>query len=605
MRAYIFYIVIGCLISSIELSAQQTRYTFHDEENNQLKEIYHVSDTNTNVLDGTYLSYYINGNIESKGQFSNNQTTGEWEFYYETGKLKMRGLIEDNSNDGYWEYYYEHGHKSMEGHVVTGVRQGEWKLYYESGALKEKGTFVDNKREGNWSEYYEDGALKGEINYDYGKGKYTEYYPTGERRAEGPRSNIRNVGIWKYYYKDGVLQAHGQFVNGKKSGTWKFYHHNGQVSAEGEYEGSAPDGEWSYYYKNGALSSKGSYSDGKKHGYWGLFHNDGSLKGETPFENGVGSYTEYYSTGEVKIKGVIDNGSNEGLWKYYYKTGELEGECKFKNGRGEYFGYYPDGSLQTKGIIDNGKKVGKWDLYKNDGSLSGYFKPIYDKTLLKKEDLESLDKPRRYGVADFRYRRRSVKYFQSKINEFQGVIVGANPFFSFIGKVPVGMEFYLQERLGHEFEFEGIRNPFFARDNDMPLNEVYKRGYSIAVKQKFYNEGGEFGLCYFGHTLRFANLSHYANVAQVQTPENVIRANANEKRVDYMLLLGYRLMQNTRSSGFTADAFISAGAGYRSFAISDGFEDAFDKVAQGNVPFSYNFGLNLGYTFSFGARGRK
>lgn len=606
MKFLVAYIVIGFLCCCHCVSAQHTRYTFHDEEKTHLKEIYHVKDTISNVLDGKYMSYYINGNIESKGQFTNNETTGQWEFYYETGKLKMRGDLTNNSNNGYWEYFYENGHKSMEGEINNKQRQGEWKIYYESGALKEKGTFTDNKREGHWIEYFEDGGTKGEITYDYGKGRYTEYYPTGEKRAEGPKSDTRNVGIWKYYYKDGTLQAEGQYQNGKKSGLWKYYHHNGVLMAAGEFQNSEPDGKWVYYHENGAVSSKGAFVNGKKNGYWGLFYEDGSLKGESNFENGNGIYSEYYKSGKLKVKGPIVDGKNHGLWKYYYEGGDLEGESKFVNGRGEYYGYYPDGSLQTKGIIEDGKKIGKWELYKNDGSLSGYYKPIYDNSLIKKEDLEEIkNTTKKYGIADFRFRGRRFRYFQSRINEFQGVVVNANPFFSFIGRVPIGMEFYLQERLGHEFEFEGIRDPFFARDNDVPLDEVYCRGYGIAIKQKFYNPGGEFGLWYFGHELRFTNLSHFANVAHVLIPDNVVRASASEQKIEYSVLLGYRLMQSTVSSGFTADTFVSVGTGYRSFDVSDTFEDAFSDLPQNKMPLAFNFGLSLGYTFSFGARGKK
>lgn len=584
---------------------QHTRYTFHDEEKNHLKEIFHVKDTLSNILEGKYMSYYINGNLESSGYFSNNETIGKWEFFYETGKPKMRGVLQNNSSDGYWEYFYENGNKSMEGEVGNQKRQGEWKIYYESGALKEKGPFKDNKQEGLWKHYYEDGNLKGEIDYTYGKGRYTEYYPTGEKRTEGPRSDVKNVGIWKYYYKDGSLQAEGQYENGRKSGLWKYYHHNGQLSAVGEFNKGEANGEWIYYHENGVVSSKGKFEEGKKSGYWGLFYEDGSLKGEGKFNNGSGMYKEFFKSGKVKLKGPVVDGKNHGTWKYYYEGGDLEGECEFANGRGEYYGYYPDGTLQTKGIIDDGKKIGKWELYKNDGSLSGYYKPIYDDTLLKKEDMKVIRETKKYGVADFRFRGRKFKYFESRINEYQGVIMSFNPLLSLIGKVPFGFEFYMQERLGHEFEFMSLRDPFYTEDNNVPMNEVYNRGYEMAIKQKFYNPGGNFGLWYFGHEIRFSNISHFANVNHVQVPDNVIRASASEQKIEYSVLLGYRLMQNTYNKGFTADAFVGLGSGYRSFDVEEAFVPVFDELSQEKVPLTFSFGLNLGYNFSFGSRGKK
>ena len=77
-----------------------TRFIYHDAAKKNLKEIYQVKDTVLNTLHGRYISYFLNGNIESKGQFMSNETTGMWEFYFETGNLRMRGILRQNSNYG-------------------------------------------------------------------------------------------------------------------------------------------------------------------------------------------------------------------------------------------------------------------------------------------------------------------------------------------------------------------------------------------------------------------------------------------------------------------------------------------------------------------------
>ncbi|HMR58590.1 MAG TPA: toxin-antitoxin system YwqK family antitoxin, partial [Cyclobacteriaceae bacterium] len=179
--------------------AQFKRYTYHDAEKLVTKEIYQVKDTIRNVLHGRYISYFLNGNIESKGQFLNNATSGVWEFYYETGNIKMRGILRQNSNYGLWEYFYENGQKSMEGNINNRLREGLWKIYYESGDLKESGNYVANKRSGLWRSHFQDGALKGEIEYVDDHGRYTEYYHSGKVLGEGPKAGVRNVGHWRFY----------------------------------------------------------------------------------------------------------------------------------------------------------------------------------------------------------------------------------------------------------------------------------------------------------------------------------------------------------------------------------------------------------------------
>ncbi|MEQ8928215.1 MAG: membrane-binding protein, partial [Fulvivirga sp.] len=340
-----------------------------------------------------------------------------------------------------------------------------------------------------------------------------------------------------------------------------------------------------------------------KSGHWGLFYEDGLSKGEVVFNEGTGEYKEYYKNGNIRLIGTIVNDKHEGVWKYYYEGGELEGECDFTNGRGEYYGYYPDGTLQTKGTIEeNSKKVGRWELYKNDGTLSGYYKPIYDQPIENQQVIETkVKRNKQYGVGAYKYKgKRKFNYFDAKGNEFQGLIMSFNPFATFIGRIPFGMEFYMQERLGHEFEFEGIRDPFFTEDFDVPLGEVFTRGYSVSIRQKFYNKTSRnYALWYFGHELRFSNESHFVNTQNILFPDNVVRASASEQRVEYMLLLGYRLIQNTRDKGFTIDLFVGAGSGYRNFENDPNFSEAFDSLEKGKITFAYTFGVNFGYNFSF------
>ncbi len=598
-----FYSLILLLQLSTVLEAQVLRNVYHDTDRSKLKEMYYVRDTISNILEGKYLSYYLNGNIESEGQFINNETYGAWNFYYESGKLKMKGVVKRNSSDGYWEYFYEQGAKSMEGEISNQKRRGEWKIYYESGKLKEVGVYINNKREGNWIEYYEDGNKKGEINYTYDKGKYTEYYPSGELKAEGPKSGSHHVGLWKYYFKNGNKQAEGLYANGKRADNWKFYHENGIMAANGFYKNGVPDSDWVYYFENSQISSKGEFENGQKAGFWGSFYEDGTKKGEVIFNKGTGEYTEFFQSGKVKIKGVIQNGKNEGVWKYFYEGGQLEGECNFVNGRGEYYGYYPDGTLQTKGIIEDDKKIGRWELYKNDGTLSGYYKPIYEApTNIKSEgsNLKKIRVPKEYGVAAYKFKGsgRKSRYFKSKVNEFHGLIIDSNPFATFLGRLPIGVELYMQERLGYEVQFEAIRVPFYTDDHNVPLNDLYKRGYSISIKQKFYNfTSKDYALLYFGHELRYVNENHFSNIINEMAPDNTTRAEATEKRLEYMGLLGYRFMKYTQAKGYTVDAFVGVGVGYRQFDTNEVNKAIFEELRQSPMSLALTVGINFGYSF--------
>lgn len=586
-----FFIVAPCVL----FGQGSTRYTYHDPEKKNLKEVYQVKDTISKQLQGRYISYFLNGSIESKGQFVNNETTGVWEFYYETGNLKMRGVLRQNSNYGLWEYFYESGQKSMEGTIDNKKREGIWKVYYESGELKEIGEYVNNKRSGLWETYFEDGAKRGDIEYTEDHGRYTEYYHSGKVYGEGPKSGARNVGHWRYYDESGIIQSEGDYVNGKKQGEWKSYYPSGKGSSLGHYENDVATGDWTYFFEDGTISSSGKFAGGKKNGYWSAYNPAGKLKSEITYNEGTGEYREYYASGKLKSKGLISDGKNQGLWKYYYEDGKLEGECEFIKGKGNYKGFFPSGSLQTKGVIENDLRIGTWELYEEDGKLSGYYKPVYDGNKNLANEINTIAKAQE-KISNSA--QKGFYYFDSRYREYKGVIIQGNPLFTFAGYLPMGIEFYNEERLGHEFEFEAIRDPFYTSDANVAKDQVFKRGYAIAIKQKFYNPI-KLGMWYFAHEVRFTNLSHFANIDFPQAPGNMLTATASEQRAEYGILLGIRLMQKNRGDGFTIDANIGYDIGYRSFYTEPIFTETFETVNQNNFSQTFRFGLNFGYSLSF------
>ncbi len=573
------------------------RQTYHDPEKKNVKEVYQVKDTIKNILHGRYISYYLNGNVESQGQFTDNETSGIWEFFYETGKLKMRGILFKSSNYGLWEYFYEGGQKSMEGIIYGRNREGEWKTFYENGQIKEIGEYKNNKRIGHWKAYFEDGVLKGEIDYAEDFGRYTEYFHSGKILGEGPKSGTRNVGYWRYYAEDGTLKDEGEFVDGKKNGVWKNYYTSGKMASKGSYLNDEPTGQWEYFFEDGTLNASGAFLEGKRNGYWKTLSADGKLKSEITYDKGSGEYREYYPSGKLRRKGNIANEKRQGKWEYYYEDGKLEGSCEYEKGKGTYYGYFPNGNLQTKGTLEDDLKTGTWEIYENDGKLSGYYKPFYDDKKLSSEIVElagksSIDKKITKG--------KHFGYFDARVNEFQGVIFGTNPVWLAAGRLPIGIEFYLEERIGHEFEFIGIRDPFFTSDLNIAPGKKFERGYSISIKQKFYNPL-KAGMWYFGHEVRFTNLGHFENEKQISGfyPDAIYTFNAVEQRIEWGLLFGYRIMRRNNSTGFTMDIFVSGDIGYRGFNVDSSAAPHFDDLNQDKFSKTFHFGLNLGNVFSF------
>jgi len=417
---------------------------------------------------------------------------------------------------------------------------------------------------------------------------------------------VKNEGIWQIFDELGNLQAEGNYVNGKKNGLWKFFYSSKKISSEGSFENDQPTGTWRYYLEDGYLSSTGDYIGGKKNGYWSTMNKDNSKKSDITYKDDSGEYHEYYPDGKIKVSGQIVDGKSQGKWTYYFNDGKVEGECTFDKGKGTYTGYYPNGTIQTKGEIENDVRIGTWEMYDQDGKLSGYYKPFYNSSndlttsisqLAQKEatqtqPTESKEKPTR------------SRYFTPKNTEYLGVILAGNPIFSFIGSMPFGVEFYNQERLGREFVFEGLRDPFFTSDTNVPFGKTFSRGYAMAGREKYYNPT-KLGMWYFGQEIRFTNLSYYANVLPPQSTAGIITATAFEQKVEYGWLIGIRLMKSNSGDGITFDIFGGYSLGYRWFDSDPYYQDYFMDVVKNKFAQSVRIGLNIGYSLSFDGNRRR
>lgn len=97
---------------------------------------------------GSFKTFYLDGQIEKSGLVINNENEGRWQYYYPNGQIESEGKFEDNVPEGKWISYYENGYKKCEGIYKDGKQQGSWIYYDKKGKiinmiLYEEGKFID------------------------------------------------------------------------------------------------------------------------------------------------------------------------------------------------------------------------------------------------------------------------------------------------------------------------------------------------------------------------------------------------------------------------------------------------------------------------------
>lgn len=593
------------MISAISVQAQKTfiKKTFFDQEKTRVKEIISFLREDS-TLHGKFQSLYQNGSLAITGYYSHGKSDSLWTYYYENGREKMKGYYVNGRQNRAWEFFFESGQLKAEGIYLDDVKNGFWRYYFENGQEKSSGIYFNDVKEGIWNYFYEEGSLKAQAYFNNGKGLYKEFYPGGELKTEGTNDQGQSEGEWIYYYESGEIEARGSFENGLRDGKWVYFHKNGQISAEGRFDQGEKFGTWTYYFPDGSVSSEGSMSEDQKDGFWKLYYQTGEVKGEGRYDLGTGEHVEFYASGKQKSRGSIVDGKKEGTWVYFNEEGLEDGKAEFTEGKGIYTGYYPNGVIKMTGTIEDGRRVGQWTLYNPDATIAGTYTPVYEEqrpifrtseALADKENKRTNDKP------EYRYKNKKLHYFNPRINEYKGVIVGTNPTWIFIGQLPIAVEYYIQERLGFEAQLTLLRKPFLTYDK-IKLNHVKSIGSDIALRQKFYHDDTSLGMFYFGHQLTGGFAQHHSYVLDSVSsfPATFQRKlEASEKRIAYGFFVGNRWMQRVEDSGITVDFNVGIAIGRRffqkKFESVPEFDQRFSELKQDEIYLPIIFTLNIGF----------
>ena len=188
LSAYIAILLVS--VSSIAQIKQGKNY--FDSDSTKVSEVYHFS-VKDSTLEGTYEAFYLNGSLKTFGWYTKNYPDSVWHYYYENGRKKAVGRFKKGIPRGLWKYYFENGNIKSEGRLEGTSKEGDWKYYYENDGEKSSGKYVNNQKEGIWNYFFEDGSIKAQTIIKRGKGQYTEFYPSGNRRMEGQNMDEKSA----------------------------------------------------------------------------------------------------------------------------------------------------------------------------------------------------------------------------------------------------------------------------------------------------------------------------------------------------------------------------------------------------------------------------
>lgn len=199
--------------------------------NNKIKEIGHWKDDKQN---GIFYFYNKNGILLDKADFKDGMRNGITEQFYESAGIKrIKGEYRDNLKIGEWTQYYINGNIQAKVNYIDDELNGDYKEYYENKKLKIEGKYKNNLPEGEWKYYSDEDNLLSIIRYKNGmlNGIKEDYYLNGILSREMEfKDNLPN-GKYKSYWENGSLQETGIIINSEYKEV-KFYNPKGKFINE-------------------------------------------------------------------------------------------------------------------------------------------------------------------------------------------------------------------------------------------------------------------------------------------------------------------------------------------------------------------------------------
>ena len=223
----------------------------------------------SSVFNGTCVSCYRNGVVETQIKIVNGKQDSTGINYYESGcpQSKMNFIM--GIMDGPTTFFYDStGKKQSEESFKMGKKDGMSIMFRnndKNDTIKYE-TYKDDKLDGVKKEFFENGKPKRVVHYKKGlpDGTHQTYNEEGKLMVDIGFKEGKNNGTWKYYFDDGKEANVQNWLNGVKNGEFKNMDEKGLILKQEFFKKGIPDGKHIENYEDGKPKHVTQYLKGEK-----------------------------------------------------------------------------------------------------------------------------------------------------------------------------------------------------------------------------------------------------------------------------------------------------------------------------------------------------
>lgn len=122
------------------------------------------SDKECNLFEGSFRSYHPNGNISTRGQYTDNKKAGLWRSWSNDKKLIDSANYKNGFVTGIGIRWFNDGIIS-DSLIFDQNGNGIGKGFWQNGIPRHSGSYESGKKEGQWTYYYRSGIKCQEVRY--------------------------------------------------------------------------------------------------------------------------------------------------------------------------------------------------------------------------------------------------------------------------------------------------------------------------------------------------------------------------------------------------------------------------------------------------------
>lgn len=227
---------------------------------------------------GKWQHFYPGGQLESTGDYRDDERDGQWQHWHENGEPSMVGRYAHGRQVGDWEFFFDNGQPMCRGSYRDGREHGPWQFFHRTGQLQQSGCFYDGRRVLTWRAFDAAGnvAQTGAYHHDRPVGIWQSGSGANARRMEYPLP--AGVELVQERWDHGALRREGFTKAGVATGPWATHHETGTLRAFGALHDGAPAGPWATRCAGGALLATGEVTNGRMHGPWRVRGSDAPIE---------------------------------------------------------------------------------------------------------------------------------------------------------------------------------------------------------------------------------------------------------------------------------------------------------------------------------------